>query len=155
MEPLFIFAGRAIRHKGDYATILLLDHRFLRPSIKEKLPTWISKSLAAIDRFGPAFAAIRKVSVNISVVLRASNKFTGHPRYIRHTSRVHVEGKSSVCLICMKYWIIILITIIISLGEILFSYIANTSRKHALMHAHTCMHAHVAVQVRWVVGGQA
>lgn len=52
--------GRAIRHKGDYATILLLDHRYLRPSIREKLPSWISKSLAVMDRFGPAFAAVRK-----------------------------------------------------------------------------------------------
>ncbi|KAK2177258.1 hypothetical protein NP493_610g02000 [Ridgeia piscesae] len=52
--------GRAIRHKGDYATILLLDHRYLRPSIREKLPSWISESLSVMDRFGPAFAAIRK-----------------------------------------------------------------------------------------------
>ena len=45
-----------------------------------------------------------------------------------YTSRVPVEGKSSVCLICiMKYGIIILIIIIISLGEILLSYIANTN----------------------------
>ena len=47
------------------------------------------------------------------------------------TRRVPVEGKSSVCLICMKYRIIILIIIIISLGQILLSYIANTSRTHA------------------------
>ena len=53
------------------------------------------------------------------------------------TSQVPVEGKSSVCLMCMIYRIIILIIIIISLGEILFSYIANTSRTHALMHART------------------
>ena len=46
------------------------------------------------------------------------------------TSRVPVEGKSSVCVICMKYRIIILI-IINSLGQILLSYIANTSRTHA------------------------
>ena len=35
------------------------------------------------------------------------------------TRREPVEGKSSVCLICMKYRIIILIIIIISLGQIL------------------------------------
>ena len=51
------------------------------------------------------------------------------------TSRVPVEEKSSVCVICMKYRIIILIIIIISLGKILLSYIANTSRTH--IHAHT------------------
>ena len=59
-----------------------------------------------------------------------------------YISRVPVEGKSSVCLICMKYRIIItLIIIIISLGEILLSYIANTSRMHAHTHAHTRIHA--------------
>ena len=47
-----------------------------------------------------------------------------------NTSRVPVEGKSSVCLICIKYRIIILIIIIISLGQILLSYIENTSRTH-------------------------
>ena len=51
------------------------------------------------------------------------------------TSRVPVEGKSSVCLICMKYRIIFLIIIIISLGQILLSYIANTSRTQARRHA--------------------
>ena len=40
-----------------------------------------------------------------------------------------------MCLICMKYRIIILIIIIISLGKISLSYIANTSRKHADTHA--------------------
>ena len=48
------------------------------------------------------------------------------------TSRVPVGGKASVCLICMKYRIIILIIIIKRLGEILLSYIAHTSsRTHA------------------------
>ena len=48
-----------------------------------------------------------------------------------------------MCLICMKYRIIILIIIIISLGKISLSYIANTSRTHACMHAraHTGEHA--------------
>ena len=47
---------------------------------------------------------------------------------------VPVGGKSSVCLICMKYRMIILIIIIKRPGEILLSYIANTSRTrtHAL-----------------------
>ena len=68
----------------------------------------------------------------------------------RPTSRVPVEGKSSVCLICMKYRILILIIIIISLGNIILSssYIANTSRMHARMHiraharGHTRAHTH-------------
>ncbi|XP_004343844.2 hypothetical protein CAOG_07120 [Capsaspora owczarzaki ATCC 30864] len=36
--------GRAIRHSKDYATILLLDHRFLQPHIQAKLPRWIAES---------------------------------------------------------------------------------------------------------------
>ena len=58
------------------------------------------------------------------------------------TRPVPVEGKSSVCLICMKYRIIMLIIIIISMGKISLSYIANTSRTHARMHARTHTHAH-------------
>ena len=45
-----------------------------------------------------------------------------------------------MCLICMKYRIIILIIIIISLGEILLSCIANTS----CMHARACTHTHTS-----------
>ena len=44
-----------------------------------------------------------------------------------------------MCVICMTYRIIILITKIISLGQILFSYIAH-ARTHA--HTHTRTHAH-------------
>ena len=42
-----------------------------------------------------------------------------------------------MCLICMKYRIIILIINIISLGQILLSCIANTSRTRAHARAHT------------------
>ena len=49
-----------------------------------------------------------------------------------------------MCVVCMKYRIIILI--IISLGKIILSYMANTSRTHACMrthtHEHTCAHTH-------------
>ena len=66
------------------------------------------------------------------------------------TSRVPVEGKSSVCTICMKYRIIIVIIIIISLGQIILSFMANYIT-HACMHAHAHMHTRtptpVAVQV--------
>ena len=52
-------------------------------------------------------------------------------------SRVPVEGKSSVCAISMNYRKMILIIIIISLGQILLSYIANTSRTHICRHTPT------------------
>ena len=70
---------------------------------------------------------------------------------------IPVEGKSSVCLICMKYRIIILIIFFISLGQILLSYIANTSRTHAhaCAHVHARAHKHIPVApiqvnaIRW------
>ncbi|CAK7270402.1 ATP-dependent DNA helicase chl1 [Sporothrix epigloea] len=33
--------GRAIRHRGDYAAIVLLDQRFRSPRIRARLPAWI------------------------------------------------------------------------------------------------------------------
>lgn len=39
--------GRAIRHKGDYAAILLLDKRYGTKNVQDKLPGWIRSSLRA------------------------------------------------------------------------------------------------------------
>lgn len=52
--------GRAIRHRGDYASVVLLDHRFSRPSTLQKIPEWIRTSTQIHTSFGPAFASIRK-----------------------------------------------------------------------------------------------
>ena len=82
-------------------------------------------------------------------------KFTKGDAILWTTRRVPVgslpvEGKPSVCLICMKYRILILILIIISLGQILLTYIANTSRTHAhaCANTHTHKHTHTAVAVQ-------
>lgn len=53
--------GRAVRHKADYASILLLDSRYLKQHIKSQLPTWILKSHQDHNTFGPAIASIAKV----------------------------------------------------------------------------------------------
>lgn len=37
--------GRAIRHKGDYAAILMIDRRYGNKHIQDKLPKWIRGSL--------------------------------------------------------------------------------------------------------------
>ena len=37
--------GRAIRHKGDYASIIMLDRRYNTPRIQDKLPGWIKNGL--------------------------------------------------------------------------------------------------------------
>nr|XP_023012292.1 ATP-dependent DNA helicase DDX11 isoform X4 [Leptinotarsa decemlineata] len=49
--------GRAVRHKNDYATVLLLDERYNRASVKNALPNWIKKSLQVGD-FNEAFASV-------------------------------------------------------------------------------------------------
>ncbi|XP_060695508.1 ATP-dependent DNA helicase DDX11 isoform X2 [Hemiscyllium ocellatum] len=52
--------GRAIRHREDYAAIVLLDHRYTRSNILSKLPTWIRARTKAESSFGPALGAIGK-----------------------------------------------------------------------------------------------
>ncbi|XP_074050771.1 ATP-dependent DNA helicase DDX11 isoform X2 [Macrotis lagotis] len=52
--------GRAIRHQQDFASIVLLDQRYSRPSILAKLPGWIRDQVEIKATFGPAFAALRK-----------------------------------------------------------------------------------------------
>ncbi|XP_043564851.1 ATP-dependent DNA helicase DDX11 isoform X2 [Chiloscyllium plagiosum] len=52
--------GRAIRHREDYAAIVLLDHRYTRSNILSKLPTWIRARTKAETSFGPALGAIGK-----------------------------------------------------------------------------------------------
>ncbi|XP_061494663.1 ATP-dependent DNA helicase DDX11 isoform X2 [Rhineura floridana] len=52
--------GRAIRHQKDFASIVLLDHRYARPAIFNKLPQWIKSRTQIKAAFGAAFAALRK-----------------------------------------------------------------------------------------------
>ncbi|XP_021244988.1 ATP-dependent DNA helicase DDX11 isoform X1 [Numida meleagris] len=52
--------GRAIRHQKDFASILLLDHRYARPAILNKLPQWIRERTQVKPAFGSAFAELRK-----------------------------------------------------------------------------------------------
>ncbi|XP_015100403.1 ATP-dependent DNA helicase DDX11 isoform X2 [Vicugna pacos] len=51
--------GRAIRHQKDFASIVLLDHRYARPPVLAKLPAWIRDRVQVKATFGPAFAALR------------------------------------------------------------------------------------------------
>ncbi|XP_062914373.1 ATP-dependent DNA helicase DDX11 isoform X1 [Mobula hypostoma] len=52
--------GRAIRHREDYANIMLLDHRYTQPRILSKLPGWIRGQTRTEVSFGPALGAIGK-----------------------------------------------------------------------------------------------
>ena len=65
----WLCVGRAIRHKDDYACILLLDQRYLRPNIQQKLPGWIASRLNQHDTFGPALSALCKVRTASSHLL--------------------------------------------------------------------------------------
>ncbi len=51
--------GRAIRHRGDYASILLVDQRYQKPSIQKKLPGWIRDQVVAPEKFPQALVAIK------------------------------------------------------------------------------------------------
>ncbi|XP_044749872.1 ATP-dependent DNA helicase DDX11 isoform X2 [Coccinella septempunctata] len=51
--------GRAVRHKNDYAVVLLIDERYNRTSTKNALPGWIKRSLQVSNSTG-AFKLIEK-----------------------------------------------------------------------------------------------
>ena len=53
--------GRAIRHRNDYAIMILADGRYAQPASNKNLPGWIAKRLVVADKFGPTLASIRKV----------------------------------------------------------------------------------------------
>ncbi|CAH1159677.1 unnamed protein product [Phaedon cochleariae] len=55
--------GRAVRHKNDYATVLLVDERYDRMSIKNMLPNWIKKSLK-VGTCDQTFDLVRKFFKN-------------------------------------------------------------------------------------------
>uniref|UniRef100_A0A1I8AK90 DNA 5'-3' helicase n=1 Tax=Steinernema glaseri TaxID=37863 RepID=A0A1I8AK90_9BILA len=50
--------GRAIRHRNDYAAIVLLDARYGQPKIREALPKWISGRLTHCTTFPQALQKI-------------------------------------------------------------------------------------------------
>lgn len=54
--------GRAVRHKDDYSTVFLLDHRYSREHIQLALPSWMRRSLVTCEKFGTAYSSLNKVS---------------------------------------------------------------------------------------------
>ncbi|KAL4924664.1 DNA helicase [Aspergillus undulatus] len=54
--------GRAIRHRNDYAAIVLLDKRYGRPNIQAKLPGWIKQSLDKDSAHLPAGRTLNSLS---------------------------------------------------------------------------------------------
>ena len=52
--------GRAIRHKADYASIILVDHRYAQRNIINQLPDWIRRQVAVEEKFGPVIPKLHK-----------------------------------------------------------------------------------------------
>ena len=52
--------GRAIRHIGDYASIVLVDERYRSKRIKSKVPEWIQKSMSEPKAFGEVMGTLRR-----------------------------------------------------------------------------------------------
>ncbi|KAH9833515.1 DNA repair helicase [Rhodofomes roseus] len=50
--------GRAIRHRNDWAALILVDCRYGSPRIREKLPQWIAKNAVVTETFGPAMKTL-------------------------------------------------------------------------------------------------
>ncbi|KAI0703917.1 DNA repair helicase [Earliella scabrosa] len=50
--------GRAIRHRGDWAALVLVDGRYAAPRIRGKLPKWIEAGTVVTDSFGQAMKAL-------------------------------------------------------------------------------------------------
>ncbi|KIJ17945.1 hypothetical protein PAXINDRAFT_72571, partial [Paxillus involutus ATCC 200175] len=44
--------GRAIRHRMDWASLILIDQRYSSASIQSKLPSWIRSDLVVCETFG-------------------------------------------------------------------------------------------------------
>ncbi|GKZ51100.1 ATP-dependent DNA helicase chl1 [Aspergillus brasiliensis] len=54
--------GRAIRHRNDYAAIVLIDKRYDKPGIQAKLPAWIKQSMAGSSVQRPAGATVQSLA---------------------------------------------------------------------------------------------
>ena len=53
--------GRAIRHKDDYAAVLLVDSRYKQQRIQSKLPKWMCMDIKVSNPFSETFGELKKV----------------------------------------------------------------------------------------------
>ncbi len=51
--------GRVIRHRRDYAAVILIDERYAKKSIHDQLPSWIRSRLVVASTFGQTLGHLR------------------------------------------------------------------------------------------------
>lgn len=51
--------GRAIRHKNDYSSIVLIDHRYSKQSVRDGVSKWLRESIKTHPKFPTAFQQLR------------------------------------------------------------------------------------------------
>ena len=68
--------GRAIRHRGDYATLVLIDKRYGRTNIPTKLPHWLANSFRQMQNFPDASTSIEKVRHKLHSIRRSITFFS-------------------------------------------------------------------------------
>ncbi|KAF9219229.1 DNA repair helicase [Gyrodon lividus] len=54
--------GRAIRHRMDWASLILIDRRYSSASIQSKLPSWIKSDLVVCETFGQGMKRLGEFS---------------------------------------------------------------------------------------------
>eukprot|EP00747_Dinoflagellata_sp_TGD_P109261 gnl/TRDRNA2_/TRDRNA2_170623_c0_seq1.p1 gnl/TRDRNA2_/TRDRNA2_170623_c0~~gnl/TRDRNA2_/TRDRNA2_170623_c0_seq1.p1 ORF type:complete len:711 (+),score=117.83 gnl/TRDRNA2_/TRDRNA2_170623_c0_seq1:559-2691(+) len=70
--------GRAIRHAGDWAAVLLLDHRYAQPNIHSAISLWLREQASQATSFADtenalrSFFALRQQSVLANAVARVT-----------------------------------------------------------------------------------
>lgn len=63
--------GRAIRHQKDYASILLVDHRYAtKESVRNALPGWIKKRYNAHDNFDDCLSSLKRFFSSKSIKVK-------------------------------------------------------------------------------------
>lgn len=67
--------GRSIRHRNDYACIILIDQRYARSHVIQRLPTWISSGLVTAPSFGKMYASVNNFfkQLKVTAVAGSSN----------------------------------------------------------------------------------
>ncbi|PTU16946.1 hypothetical protein P175DRAFT_0519548 [Aspergillus ochraceoroseus IBT 24754] len=73
--------GRAIRHRNDYAAIVLIDKRYGKPNIQAKLPGWIKQGMdgTTVDKMPTRFSKTRKHRGHVSAGYGRIGKHRKHP----------------------------------------------------------------------------